>query len=125
MSNGAEKTFVVSEELATNIYRGLQTGSGFGTSRELHFRESLKDHLGLGSKEKSPPIDAITGNILIAYVITSTRLIGILEEQDPNSTEKQIVENIQIKRDETPQQTFERLLNIAIENSQRINLPLS
>ena len=117
----AERNFIVPEELATSAYRGINTGSGVGRSWELKLREALKDHLGLGSTVTASPEHTVIGIMLISYITSSTRLIGVLEGKNSEAVRAQVREYLQFKPEETPIETVERLLNIAIDNSQRIN----
>ncbi|TSC88655.1 MAG: hypothetical protein G01um10145_822 [Microgenomates group bacterium Gr01-1014_5] len=117
----AERNFVVPEELATSVYRGIHTGSGVGRSWERELREALKEHLGLGLTATTSPEYTVIGVLLISYITSSTHLIGMLEGRNPEVVQTQVREYLQFNPLETPQETVERLLNIAIDNSQRIN----
>lgn len=116
-----ESGFSVPEKLATFVYRGVHTGSGFGGSRERAVRADLKDHLGLRSTTTASPDQTVAGMMLVCYVTASTRLIGMLGGQGPEVIQGQILEYLRVPPGETPQETLERLLNVAMENSQRIN----
>lgn len=116
-----ESGFSISEELATSVYRGVHTGSGIGGSRERAVRAALKDHLGLRSTTTTSPDQTVAGMMLVCYVTASTRLIGMLEGADSEVIQRQILEYLRPAPEETPQKTLERLLDVAIQNSQRIN----
>lgn len=116
-----ERGFSIPEELVTSVYRGIRTGSGVGGSRERAARAALKDHLGLTSSTDTPLSNAVIGMLLMCYVTASTRLLGLLEEESPEVIQGQILEHLRPAPKETPQATFERLLEVAMENSQRIN----
>lgn len=119
-----ETGFRISQEQSTDVYRQLRTGSGeIAKSRERISRERLQAQLGIDKTTTFSPEDTVLGQLLIAYVNASTRLIGISEANDPMVVEEKINKQLTVPDGETPQQTFERLLNIAIENSQLINLP--
>lgn len=121
MPESGEGKFFISEKLATIAYRGTHTGSGIGGSREHVRRETIKDHLGLNIIGSASPENTMAGILLMGYITSSTRLIGILEGQSPEVIREQVQEYLQLNPVETPQQTFERLLDIAMANSQRIN----
>lgn len=121
MSNSVERNLSVTEELGTGIFRGLHTGSGVGRLKEQPLRQNLEYHLGLDRKSTASPEVTILGVLLIGYVTTTTRLIAILEGKDPDVIRNQVLEHLQLKPDESPQETFERLLTVAQENSQKIN----
>lgn len=113
--------FSITQEQATGVYRQLRVGSGeVGRSQGRINRERLQAQLGI-DKTTSSPEATILVQLLIAYVNVSTRLIGISGANDLMAVEEKINKQLTIPDGETPQQTLERLLNIAIENSQLIN----
>lgn len=114
-------SFSISPEQSTDIYRQLMTGSGTRRPKEQFDRESLKIQLGIDKTTTSSPEGSVLGMLLIAYVNTTTRLIGMLENEDSVAINQKIHEHLMVRKEETPQQTFERLLKIATENSQKIN----
>ena len=117
-----EKRFSISEDQSTAVFRQLRVGSGeIRKSRANLKREKLQAQLGIDRTSTSTPETAILGQLLIAYVNVSTRLIGVSEANDLMVVEDKINEQLTMPDGETPQQTLERLLGIAIENSQKIN----
>lgn len=117
-----EKGFSVSHEQGIDVYRRLRTGSAeIGRSRARVKRERLQAQLGIDRISTSSPTNAVLGQLLIAYVNVSSRLRGILSGENPMAVEDRINEQLTVLDGETPQQTFERLLNTAIENSGAIN----
>lgn len=120
-----ERGFSISQEQATSVYRQLMIGSGAGRPNERVNRENLKAQLGIDSTTSSSPEDTVLGMLLIAYVNTTTRLIGTLKGEDPGVVNDRIHQQLGVPDGENSQQTLERLLNIAIENSQLINSPHS
>ena len=115
-----ERSFLVSQDQATDVYRQLMTGNGTGIKITEKNDRDLKRQLGIDSTKNSSPENAILGTFLIAYINASTRLLDILEKKDQafiKSINKQLV----VPDGEISQQTFEKLLKIAFNNSQALN----
>lgn len=99
----------------------LHSGSGMGKMAEQTKREIVRHHLGILSTETSSPESAIMGQLLIAYVNVTTRFLGKLEGSHPEDIKHTINRQLSVPDGESPQQTIERLLNIATNNSRKIN----
>jgi hypothetical protein len=121
MSKEAGKGFTVSEELAVQTGRGFHSGSGIGGYLERNERDAIKKHLGIGDSNITSPEQELVGILLIGYVAASTRLRGIKEGQTEEYIKGQIRVNLMTDPEETPQKTFERLLEVAKLNSYEIN----
>lgn len=116
-----ESRFSVPEELANRVFRRVPIRSGLGGYSEELLRQALYAHLDLGSTGTTSPMEAVTGSLLCAYVIASERLAGILVGEEAEIVGERILTFLRLPSGESPQQTFERLLGIAMENSHRIN----
>lgn len=114
-------TFRVSEETATAVFRQLST---FNDPRDVNMWAGIRHQLGIDSKNTSTEMGTVAGMLLIAYVGESTRLLGVLEGKDNRATEQQLREHLGVNPHETTQQTFDRLLQVAIDNSKRTRQPL-
>ena len=121
MPNNHEKGFFISDQQAYYAYNGMRIGSGVGSGQERVLRTSLKSHLGCDHRESTSSEAVVAGLMLIGYITVSTRLIGVLNGLDQEVIQKQVLENLQFDPKETPQQTFERLLEIAQKNGESID----
>jgi len=115
------KGFSISQNHATEVCKQLHTGSGIGSRAEKVDRDILKHQLGIDRVNTSSPEHAIIGQLLIAYVTTSTRLMGILEEKSQEDIIDSINKRLSLPSGATPQNTFEVLLEMATNNSGLLN----